>query len=177
MHVVSQDHSASPEFEADLAALQPQLRYFALSLTGSLDDAEEVVQNANRVAMEKAEDFTPGTNFKAWLFQIVNLQAKHFHRTRSRIRQTEIVGDSLIDTLSEPIPPGDPFEKERDALVDCLRQLRPEHQRLLPSRYVHDRRVNDLAVEEGVQPNALAQKLFRIRQKLAECIRKQVRTS
>ena len=55
-----------------------------------------------------------------------------------------------------------------------LEQLRPAHQELIASRYVHGRKVAELAIEQEIQPNALAQKLFRIRNKLADCIQSRI---
>lgn len=177
MHVLSTSDSPSPDFESELAALQPQLRYFALSLTGSMQDAEEVIQNTNRVALEKVDDFEQGTNAKAWLFKIASLQAKSFHRTLSRTRGYEIVDDELLDSISEEPEPEDEFERERDALVSCLEQLRPAHQELITARYLQGRKVSDIAVEQEILPNALAQKLFRIRNRLADCIQSRLKES
>lgn len=177
MHVLRTSDFFSSDFEADLAALQPQLRYFALSLTGSMHDAEEVVQNANRVALEKVGEFEPGSNLKAWLFKIASLQAKSFHRNLSRKRGYEIVDDALLESIAEDPPEADLFEKEREALLACLSQLRPAHQNLITFRYVHGRKVADLAVELKILPNALAQKLFRIRNRLADCIQSRLKES
>lgn len=174
MHVLRTSDSDSSDFAAELAALQPQLRYFALSLTGSLHDAEDLVQNTNRVALEKSGDFEAGSNLKAWLFKIASLQAKTFHRKRARERGFEIVDDELLDSLSGEEDNSDLFEKEKEALLFCLEQLRPSHQELITSRYVRGRKVTELAVEQGIQPNALAQKLFRIRARLADCIESRI---
>ncbi|MEM9016741.1 MAG: sigma-70 family RNA polymerase sigma factor [Verrucomicrobiota bacterium] len=176
MHVLTTSDS-SPDFETDLVALQPQLRYFVLSLTGSVHDAEEVVQNTNRIALEKANEFEAGTNLRAWVFKIASLQAKSFHRARSSKRGYEIVDDELLDSLAESSLEEDVFETEREALLDCLSELRPAHQELITARYVQNRKVADLALEQGVLANALAQKLFRIRNRLAECIESRLRKS
>ncbi|MEM6916274.1 MAG: sigma factor-like helix-turn-helix DNA-binding protein, partial [Verrucomicrobiota bacterium] len=69
----------------------------------------------------------------------------------------------------------DGFDKERDALVFCLEQLRPAHQELITARYLQGRKVADIAVEQEILPNALAQKLFRIRNRLADCIQSRLK--
>ncbi|MDF1658575.1 MAG: sigma-70 family RNA polymerase sigma factor [Verrucomicrobiales bacterium] len=177
MHVLRTSDSLPSDFESELAGLQPQLRYFALSLTGSMHDAEEVIQNANRIAIEKAGEFEKGSNLKAWLFKIASLQAKSFHRNQSRKRGFEIVDDDLLKSISEEPEQEDAFEKERAALLSCLEQLRPAHQELITARYVHGRKVSELAVEQEILPNALAQKLFRIRNRLADCIESRLKES
>lgn len=177
MHVLKTSDFSSSEFEADLSALQPRLRYFVLSLTGSVHDAEEVIQNTNRVVLEKAGEFIPGSNLRAWVFAIAKIQAKAFHRRLSEKRGFEIADDSLLETISLEESEPDQFEKEREALLECLKQLRPAHRDLIASRYANGRKVSELAVEHEVQPNALAQKLFRIRTRLADCIQTRIKTS
>lgn len=177
MHVLNTSDSPSPDFESELAAIQPQLRYFALSLTGSMHDAEEVIQNTNRVALEKEDDFEEGSSLKAWVFKIASLQAKSFHRSMSRKRGYEIVDDDLLASISEDAESEDVFDQERDALAFCLEQLRPPHQELITARYIQGRKVADIAVEQEILPNALAQKLFRIRNRLADCIQSRLKES
>lgn len=170
MTIVKQRESRDPDFEVELSELQPRLRYFALSLTGSVHDAEEVMQETNRIAVEKSAEFEPGTNLRAWLFRIATLQAKSFHRSRAKKRGFEIVGDDLIEAIAHEEESSGDFEREREALLHCVGQLRPAHQELVTARYVQGRKVAELAVEQGILANALSQKLFRIRTKLAECI-------
>lgn len=159
------------DFDAELTGLQSELKYFVLSLTGSIHDAEEVIQETNRIALQKVADFEPGTNLKAWVFTIASRQAKAFHRNLTKKRGFEIVDDEMMAHLAEEEEESDgAFEREQEALVECLKLLRPAHQELVTSRYVQGRRVADLAVEQDTHPNALAQKLFRIRTRLAECI-------
>lgn len=177
MHVLRTSDSQPSDFESELAALQPQLRYFVLSLTGSMHDAEEVIQNTNHIALEKASDFQPGSNLKAWVFKIASLQAKSFHRNLSRKRGFEIVDDDLLESLSEELISENSFEKEQSALTFCLEQLRPAHQELVTARYLHGRKVAEIAMEQEILPNALAQKLFRIRNRLAECIESRLKES
>ena len=167
------------DFETELARLQPELKYFVLSRTGSIHDAEEVVQETNRIALEKSGEFEAGTNLRAWIFKIASIQAKAFHRKLTRKRGYEIVDEDLLDEMMDEVPDesGEGFAREQDALLECLKLLRPAHQKLITSRYLYGRKVADLAQEEETQPNALAQKLFRIRVRLAACIQSRLQES
>ena len=61
----------SESVESLILACLPQLRAFARSLTRDRDQADDLVQDAIVRAITAANQFTPGTNFKAWMFTIV----------------------------------------------------------------------------------------------------------
>lgn len=49
----------------------PHLRAFAISLTGSLDRADDLVQGALLKGLDNLDKFQPGTSMQAWLFTIL----------------------------------------------------------------------------------------------------------
>jgi RNA polymerase sigma-70 factor, ECF subfamily len=57
--------------EDQLVAFLPNLRRFAISLCGSRDVADDLVQAACERALASAERFEPGTRFDAWMFRIL----------------------------------------------------------------------------------------------------------
>lgn len=66
----------------------PHLRAFARSLCGNRDRADDLVQEAIMRALAAERSYTPGTNFKAWIFTILrnhyfNEIRKHGGRTVS----------------------------------------------------------------------------------------------
>jgi RNA polymerase sigma-70 factor (ECF subfamily) len=76
---------ASPEFRAALVDTIPHLRAFARSLTRNRDRADDLVHDAAVRALAAAEQFTPGTNFKAWIFTILrNLYYNEGRKDHSR---------------------------------------------------------------------------------------------
>jgi RNA polymerase sigma-70 factor (ECF subfamily) len=68
---VTNDKEASPEFRSALIDSIPHLRAFARSLTRNRDRADDLVHDAAVRALAAADQFTPGTNFKAWIFTIL----------------------------------------------------------------------------------------------------------
>lgn len=86
-------------FAAGLAELMPFVRLFARSLTGKVDLAEDLAQEALAKAWQARRSFTPGTNLRAWLCTI--LRHEHFSYRRRAWRQ--IPWDSeLFETVAAP---------------------------------------------------------------------------
>src|SRR6202050_4577366 len=85
-----------PERDIMLAAV-PSLRAFAISLTGNVDRADDLVQGMLMRAIANINSFQPGTNMEAWLFTILrNLFRSEF---RKRRREVEDADGSYADSL------------------------------------------------------------------------------
>jgi RNA polymerase sigma-70 factor (ECF subfamily) len=82
--------------EAMLAAV-PSLRAFAISLSGNVDRADDLVQETLLRAMANIDSFQPGTNMSAWLFTILrNLFRSEY---RKRRREVEDADGNYSDSL------------------------------------------------------------------------------
>ncbi|WP_303982741.1 sigma-70 family RNA polymerase sigma factor [Dongia mobilis] len=83
------------EVEAMLLDVIPHLRAFARSLTRNRDRADDLTHDAVVRALAAIDQFTPGTNFKAWMFTI--LRNLYYNECRKRwIKSTpidEMAGD------------------------------------------------------------------------------------
>lgn len=62
---------ASRAVQKDLVALLPNLRAFAIALSGDHDRADDLVQETVLKAWSHLDSFTEGTNLRAWLFTIL----------------------------------------------------------------------------------------------------------
>lgn len=126
---MAQDIATSAEEEFDFPAAVADnidaLYRGALRMTGSREEAEDLVQEAFLRAYRFRHQFQPGTNFKAWLFKI---QTNIF---RSRYRKLWNSPQSLEDTedfylyqhLGPDTPPGE------DPAADVLDHLGVEEVR------------------------------------------------
>ena len=56
--------------QEELIALLPRLRRFALGLTGSRDQADDLVQNACERALKNLHQWQADTRFDSWVFRI-----------------------------------------------------------------------------------------------------------
>ena len=71
-------------FRADLLAIIPSLRAFARGLSGNRDMADDLAQEALAKAWGARASYTPGTNFRAWMFRILR---NHFYTTATVARR------------------------------------------------------------------------------------------
>src|ERR1700739_3260291 len=75
--------------EAMLAAV-PRLRRFAISLSGNVDRADDLVQETLLRALANIDSFEPGTNMSAWLFTILrNLFRSEYRKRRREVEDGE----------------------------------------------------------------------------------------
>jgi RNA polymerase sigma-70 factor, ECF subfamily len=78
--------AASSRVSADLLAVIPNLRAFAVSLCGSLDHADDLVQETLVKAWGRLDSFAEGTNLRAWLFTILrNIYYSEYRKRRREV--------------------------------------------------------------------------------------------
>ena len=82
--------SMAENVREELVALLPRLRRFAYSLSGSLDEADDLVQAACERALTRLHQYRPGTRLDSWMFRII--QTIWIDRRRSAARR-DIVND------------------------------------------------------------------------------------
>ena len=70
--------------EGEMLAILPRLRRFALGLTGSIAEGDDLVQATCERAIRNLDKWRPGTRLDSWMFRI----AHNLHRNAIRDRQT-----------------------------------------------------------------------------------------
>lgn len=127
-----------PTFGADLVALLPRLRRYALTLSRSPVSADDLVQAACEKALVHAAGWEPGSRLDAWVFRILRnlwidgLRQSRRQGTAEAIESREdIVGDTGEDaalsrlTLQEVKRriDGLPAEQREVLLLVCVEDL------------------------------------------------------
>ena len=79
--------TVSKALRDDLLKSIPNLRAFAVSLAGSSERADDLVQETLMKAWAKFDTFEEGTNLRAWLFTI--LRNEFYSQVRKRGREVE----------------------------------------------------------------------------------------
>ena len=97
---VAEPMAPQPSVRDVMLAAVPNLRAFAMSLSGNADRADDLVQETVMRAMANIKSFTPGTNMAAWLFTILrNLFRSQY---RKRRREVEDPDGGYLASLKSP---------------------------------------------------------------------------
>src|SRR3954463_15603061 len=75
-------------FEEEALELSDQVYRVARRLTGSREEAEDLVQQAYERAFRSWRQYTPGTNLRAWLLRLLTNLNIHTRRQQQRSPQT-----------------------------------------------------------------------------------------
>ncbi|HVI17245.1 MAG TPA: RNA polymerase sigma factor [Gaiellales bacterium] len=152
-----------------LLALRPRLRRFATGLTGSLDEADDLVQAVYERAVERHWQWEPGTRFQSWVFKIAH------SLWISRQRQVTVRGGR-----NEPVDPdsligcdGERTMQAKLTLADVRRlvsQLPSEQRGALMLIAVEGLSYADAAHVLGVPAGTVASRVARARLALVEAL-------
>src|SRR5438034_10848331 len=122
----SQDHKSLPGFEELAMPLFDSLYNFARWLTHNSNDAEDLVQETYLQALRGFASFKGGTNFRAWIFQILR---NTFLSSCSKLeRRMTVAMDSEEDFPVLPatsVTPESLLERSGDDAVRCAIEQLP----------------------------------------------------
>ena len=108
-------------FEADALSYLDALYRTGLRMTRSEADAEDLVQETFIRAFRFREQFTPGTNLKAWLFRILtNTFINQYRRKAVRPQSTELddVDESILYRHMRDVAPASESPDPETLIVD-----------------------------------------------------------
>lgn len=169
---------ARQAFEREALPQLDNVYCFARSLTGEDAAAEDLTQDTFLAALRAWDQYTPGTNCRAWLFTICR---------RLRIRQVqrdkrvEAVADAELESLASAAVHSALGEPDRDGgfldapeLGDVLRRelakLPEEYREVVVLSDVHDQSYAAISEVLGVPVGTVKSRLFRGRRMLQETL-------
>ncbi|MCI4677845.1 sigma-70 family RNA polymerase sigma factor [Rhodoblastus acidophilus] len=95
------NEKARLSLKSKLLAELPSLRAFALSLAGSSDGADDLVQDTLMKAWANASSFAEGTNMRAWLFTIMrNTFFSKYRKSRREVQDVD--GEAAARLVAMP---------------------------------------------------------------------------
>ena len=160
----------SDDVRREMVELLPRLRRFAYSLTGSMEEADDMVQTACVKALSRLDQFRPGTRLDSWMFRII--QTTWLDHVRSAAVQRTVADPDALDQAVAQ----DPIEERTIARV-ALEKVRqamgglPEDQRILLGLVVVDGLSYKQAAESlGIPIGTVMSRLSRARRRLADAI-------
>jgi RNA polymerase sigma-70 factor, ECF subfamily len=156
-------------FEREILTHIDALYAFGAKLTRDPHAAEDLVSDTILRAFDRWEQYTLGTNARAWLFTI--LYHLFVGRVRSANREVQLPDSAEerphYEVVGDPDPEGAYFDSIVDETVTRAIESLPEHYReavLLSD--VHDFRYAEIAQILGVPEGTAKSRLFRGRQML-----------
>jgi RNA polymerase sigma-70 factor (ECF subfamily) len=158
---VSGFRPVSARFSDQLVAVLPRLRRFARGLTGSVVEADDLVQAACERALTREHQFQEGTRFDSWMFRIV--QTIWIDQIRARdVRKEE------PEAEAERIGSDEPMRRveARLALAEvrlALKELPPEQRAALMLVTVDGLSYKEAAAVADVPVGTIMSRLARAR--------------
>jgi len=163
------------EFEREALLHMDALFSFALKLSRSRDDAEDLVSDTMLRALERWEQYRLGTNIRAWLFTILY----HLFVSRKRridAREVPVPDDSERGSAFEAVGDADPERTFYDSFIDeeivaAIEALPNEYRSAVLLSDVHGMRYAEVASVLGVPEGTVKSRLFRGRRILQKKLR------
>lgn len=159
------------ELRAGLVALAPELFSRALRLSRNPTMAEDLVQDTVERAIKFESHFIPGTNARAWVFQI--LFSVFITRCRRARREQKALGSLASDPCAWTAPEGQgpSMTKLTPALADQLARLPDAFRRAVELVDLEEMSYRDAADRMGVPVGTVMSRLHRGRKLLATALR------
>lgn len=160
------DRTQAPEdLEAVFREYAPMIFRTARMVTGSPDDAEDIVQTVFLRLLRGEYTSKLRGNPRGYLHQAaVNLSLDVLRRRRRRT----FIHD--VDTLAAPEPAGPGDRLAHQQLDTVLAELEPDAVHILTLRYVHGYKLTEIAGLLGTSRGAIALRFFRVRQRLKKLL-------
>ena len=155
------------QFTSNEAAIRAYVR----RLVPSRADADDIMQEVSVVLWEKLATFRVDGDFRAWAFGVARFEVLAWLRDKGRDRL--VLSEKAVELLGSEMP-GDTFhfERQREALDQCIEEVAPAQRDLLMQAYQPGSRIGTLARAHGRTEPGMYQWLYRVRKLLLDCIRK-----
>jgi RNA polymerase sigma-70 factor (ECF subfamily) len=154
------------EFRNDLIGCIPPLRAFAISLTGKMDRADDLVQETLLKAWANRQSFEPGTRLKAWLFTI--LRNEFYTVFRKRKREVEDANGTIAGNVS--VHPEQHGHMDLTDMQTALGKLPVDQREALLLVSASDLSYEEAAVICGVAVGTIKSRVNRARVRLGELL-------
>jgi RNA polymerase sigma-70 factor (ECF subfamily) len=160
------------EFRNQLVALLPRLRRFALSLTGNMSDADDLVQNSCEHALSRRHQWRPEKPLDSWMFAIIHHLL--IDETRSMRRKKEHIPFKEERFPQAAVSSMDKLDaKMRLKLVAKAMQLLTDKDRLVISLVcIDEMSYADAAETMQIPVGTVMSRLARARKKLHQLVNK-----
>ena len=166
------DRRNAETFEALAMPLLAPLYNFAHWLAGNRDEAEDLVQETYVKALKGFGSFTPGTNFRAWMYRILR---NTFLTSRTGLKATVSLDDEE-NPVTEPAADDDPesllfARADQEEIRRALEQLPVVHREIILLCDVEEMSYKEIAELAGIPIGTVMSRLSRARSSMRSLLR------
>ena len=145
---------------------------FAHWLAGNRDEAEDLVQETYVKALKGFGSFTPGTNFRAWMYRILR---NTFLTSRTGLKATVSLDDEE-NPVTEPAADDDPesllfARADQEEIRRALEQLPLAHREIILLCDVEEMSYKEIAELAGIPIGTVMSRLSRARTSMRSLLR------
>ncbi len=145
---------------------------FAHWLAGNRDEAEDLVQETYVKALKGFGSFTPGTNFRAWMYRILR---NTFLTSRTGLKATVSLDDEE-NPVTEPAADDDPesllfARADQEEIRRALEQLPLAHREIILLCDVEEMSYKEIAELAGIPIGTVMSRLSRARNSMRSLLR------
>jgi RNA polymerase sigma-70 factor (ECF subfamily) len=150
----------------EIATLLPRMRRFARAITYHREDADDLVQVAMERALDKSEQWMPGTRLDSWMFRI--MKNAWIDEVRSRTRRDSLfvpeeAGEHVGDDSAQA-------QQQRMAIQQAVSRLSEEHRLVVGLVLVDGMAYKEAAEVLDIPIGTLTSRLARAREALQQLL-------
>lgn len=152
---------------------QPTVNAYIASVVRDRHHVEDLAQEVAYAISAQVDKYEADRPFLPWALGIAHNQILKYLRTRKRDRL--VFDEGLLDQLAQQhIQHAEGAASRKAALHDCMQRLSDDRKKLLQNRYFDRIGVKEMAEQLDRSEGAVSMLLLRVRQQLANCIRKRL---
>jgi RNA polymerase sigma-70 factor (ECF subfamily) len=172
------EKQSEAQFLASFTDAQVHLFSYILTLLPNVADARDVLQETSLALWEHREEYQQERPFWPWARRFAELRVLAFVQRRKREQQHlgRIYDERMVQVLAAEAGDGDDAALllRQEALEHCRQKLSAASIDMLDLHYAQSLSCRQIGSRCGQSAGAVKTALFRIRQKLSECIRRRL---
>ena len=155
------------------ADAQPKVAGFVGAFIHNYSDAQDVVQEVAKAAVEAIDSYDLNKPFGPWVLGVARFKVIDHLRRNGKDRH--IYDNDAINRLAGAYAKrDDEMDDMKSALADCMQSLSKRERQALDLRYVEDAKPAQVAEEMHINAGTARVLLHRVRQALADCVKRKV---
>lgn len=155
------------------ADAQPKVAGFVGAFIHHYADAQDVVQEVAKAAVEAIDSYDLDKPFGPWVLGVARFKVIDYLRRNGKDRHV-FDNDAINHLAGAYAKQDDQLDNMKAALSDCMQSLSKRERDALNLRYVDDAKPAQVAEELNINAGTARVLLHRIRQALAECVQRKL---